>query len=269
MVGTARLVLAVAVVSGFGMVEALEVVPGGVVVWPGTGIETCILGERSFAPLDGACYVPVDLLAPAGPLRLGRVRNGRSETAEVTVAAYPYPLQQLTVEPRMVDLAPADLARSEREQVRVDALWRLAGEPRFTLPLGRPIVGTAPPTNFGTRRVFNGEPRSPHTGVDFKATQGDRVLAVDRGRVVLAEEHYFAGRSVFVDHGGGLVSMYFHLDCIAVAVGQELDRGEAVGTVGATGRATGPHLHFGLRWHGARVDPALLFAPPERLPSVP
>jgi murein DD-endopeptidase MepM/ murein hydrolase activator NlpD len=255
--------------SNLGVSWALEVVPGGVVVWPGSGVERCTLGERSFAPRDGACTYPVDLLTAPGPLALGRVRDGRAETAEVTVARYPYPTQELTVEPRMVDLSPADLARSEREQARVKALWELAGEPRFTLPLGRPLAGTASPTNFGARRVFNGEPRSPHTGVDFKAKQGTPVVAVERGRVVLAEEHFFAGRSVFVDHGGGLVSMYFHLDRIAVAVGQELERGATVGTVGATGRATGPHLHFGLRWHGARVDPRLLFVPPERLPSVP
>ncbi len=86
--------------------------------------------------------------------------------------------------------------------------------------------------------------------------------------MVLAEEHFFAGNSVFVDHGDGLISMSFHMSRIDVTAGETVRRGQRLGTVGATGRATGPHLHFGLRWHGARVDPALLLGDPDAVPAI-
>ena len=116
--------------------------------------------------------------------------------------------------------------------------------------------------------MINGEPRNPHTGVDYAADAGTAVLAVAGGSVVLAEEHFFAGKSVFIDHGNGLISMYFHLSEIGVQKGQAVELGQSVGKVGATGRATGPHLHFGLRWHGSKVDPAVLLGPPESVESL-
>ncbi len=106
--------------------------------------------------------------------------------------------------------------------------------------------------------MFNGQPRSPHGGADFKAKPGTLVRAAADGRVVVAEDQYFPGRAVFIDHGDGLISMSFHFSEILVKEGDEVKRGDPIGRVGATGRVTGPHLHFALRWHGARVDPAIL-----------
>ena len=247
--------------------EPVTVAPGSVVRWQGSGTESCAAYGRTWSPLGPTCWFPVDLLGE-GELILTRVRDGRQEQAHVQVGAYPYPVQELQVAERMVKPDEENLPRIEREAREVAALWTRAGPARYSLPLGRPLASASAGRSFGARRVLNGEPRSPHSGVDLKAARGEEVLTVADGVVALADSHYFAGNSVFVDHGGGLISMYFHLDTIAVAEGQSVGRGETLGTVGATGRATGPHLHFGLRWHGARIDPALLLGPVEDVPTI-
>jgi murein DD-endopeptidase MepM/ murein hydrolase activator NlpD len=168
----------------------------------------------------------------------------------------------------MVDLSPSDQARVARENARIAPLWETEGPPGFLLPLAPPLPPGFKGERFGSRRVFNNQPRSPHNGIDFKAPAETPVTAPADGTVVLAEEHFFAGNSVFVDHGDGLVSMVFHLARIEVSVGQQVKRGQVIGHVGSSGRATGPHLHFGVRWHGARIDPSLLLGPPEHLPSL-
>lgn len=234
--------------------------PGGVAVWPGAGTSACGMGDRTWAPLGETCYYPVDLEA-TGTLEVTRVRAGLGEHAVLVVGSYPYPEQHLTVEERMVRLSPADLARAQRESAEVEKLWSLHTRPRFTLPLTAPLAEPVRGGNFGARRVFNGEPRSPHSGIDYRVPAGTPVRAVAPGRVVLVGDHFFAGRSVYLDHGGGLISMVFHLSEILVWEGKEVRAGEVLGKVGATGRATGPHLHLGLRWHGARVDPGPLLDP--------
>ncbi|MEM1250263.1 MAG: M23 family metallopeptidase, partial [Acidobacteriota bacterium] len=137
----------------------------------------------------------------------------------------------------------------------------------FQLPLAQPLERLPRGGRFGARRIINGEPRSPHTGADYAANQGTPVLAAADGVVRLAEEHFFGGNSVFLDHGDGLITMYLHLHEIFVDPGESVTRGSVIGTVGSTGRSTGPHLHFGIRWRGARVDPAFLLQP-ERISTV-
>jgi len=236
-----------------------EVRPGGVVRWPGQGVTACSQGEREWAPLAAACWYPVDLEAK-GTLEVARTRDGRREARHIKVGRYPYAEQRLTVPEAMVDLSPSDQARVAREGARVAALWRLEGPARFALPLDPPLKDLASNRRFGARRVLNDKPRSPHGGEDYRAAAGASVIAPADGVVSLAEAHFFAGNAVYLDHGGGLVTMLFHLSRIDVEAGQQVRRGQVVGAVGATGRATGPHLHFGVRWHGARVDPALLLA---------
>jgi len=244
-----------------------EVRPGGVLRWGGSGTELCSHAGRLWAPLDGVCYFPVDLEATREVV-VERRRDGKTETAAVRVGPYPYPEQHLQVEERMVHLSPEDEARAARERQQLAPLWERESPPRFSLPL-RPPLERGEGGNFGSRRVFNGEPRSPHTGLDYRAAAGTPVLAVAPGRVVLVADHFFSGRSVFVDHGGGLVSMSFHLRAVRVEEGQAVSAGQVLGEVGSTGRATGPHLHFGLRWHGARVDPEVLFGEPRAIPELP
>jgi murein DD-endopeptidase MepM/ murein hydrolase activator NlpD len=249
--------------------SALTAPPASVVRWPGDAIETCTFAGRTYPPRDGACLVPVDLLA-TGTLRAERVRAGATETLTIAVGEYPYSVQRLTIDdPRRTDPNAEDLKRIERESARIAELWGLDGAVHAQLPLAPPLETLPAGGRFGAKRIINGNPSSPHSGMDYAADRGTPVLAAGDGVVKLAEEHFFAGNSIFVDHGDGLVTMYFHLHEIFVELGQPVTRGAVIGTVGSTGRSTGPHLHFGARWRGARIDPALLLGPVTRYPSAP
>ena len=249
--------------------EPLLVAPGTLVRWPVYDADECQVADRRWPALDGACYFPIDLLQAAGPLELVRWHGSRREARRIDVAAYPYPVQSITLpDDRMVHLSEADLQRVLIEQERLERLWELEGPRRFELPLRSPLEPLPEGGRFGSKRTINGEPRSPHSGTDYTAPAGAPVRSAARGSVVLAQEHFFGGNSVFVDHGAGLISMYLHLSRIDVAVGQQIARGQIVGRVGATGRATGPHLHFGVRWHGARIDPGLLLGDLESIPKL-
>jgi murein DD-endopeptidase MepM/ murein hydrolase activator NlpD len=233
--------------------------PGGLVRWSGPGTERCAMEGESWAPLGDACWYPIDLLRGEGRVIVVRTAAGRRHEAAVRVGEYPYPEQRLTIEDTSkVDLSAADLARVARENRAIGALWSRRTPRRFTLPLAPPLAEPPAGGRFGARRVFNGRPSSPHSGADYSAGAGVRVLAAAPGTVALAADHFFAGNSVYLDHGDGLITMYFHLSAISVAEGQEVAAGQEIGRVGATGRATGPHLHFGVRWRRARVDPAAL-----------
>lgn len=240
---------------------ALTVPPGVLVRWAGADITECGIGTESFAPLDGACWLPVDLLAQ-GSLQVSREVAGKRETKRLRIGAYPYPEQRITIEDdAKVNPRAADLARIEAEQKRVAKLWSLRSTRRFTLPLGEPLETLPPGGRFGARRVFNGQPRSPHGGVDYAARAGTTVRAAAAGIVALAEDQFFAGKAVYLDHGDGLITMYFHLSALRVKSGEQVAAGQTLGTVGATGRASGPHLHWAARWRGARVDPEMLLRP--------
>lgn len=236
-----------------------QVAPGTAVRWPGEGIESCTFGGETFAPAPDGCVLAVDLGA-TGTLIAERERRGRRETLEIEVASYPYPEQRLTIrDESRVNLSPANQQRAARERARLLAVFEERTAASVRLPLHPPLADPPAGGRFGSRRVINGEPRSAHTGADYAADQGTPVLAAERGVVRLAEEHFFSGNSIFIDHGDGLVSMYFHLHELFVEPGDRVTRGAVIGTVGSTGRSTGPHLHFGVRWRGARIDPRPLF----------
>ena len=247
--------------------RVVDVVPGGVVRWAGEGIALCGDARETWAPRDGACLYPVDLGQREGALGIFRDRDGARETATMRVLPPPYAEESLEVDPRTVRLSRANRLRAARERRRVVPLFSLRTNPGFSLPLAAPLADPPPARNFGTRRLFNDEPRSAHGGVDFRVPVGTPVLAAEAGLVVLVANHFFAGRSVYVDHGGGLLTMSMHLSRTDVRAGQRVARGERLGLTGATGRVTGPHLHFGVRWRGARVDPNLLLGDPAALPS--
>jgi murein DD-endopeptidase MepM/ murein hydrolase activator NlpD len=173
-----------------------------------------------------------------------------------------YAVQQLKVAPGQVNLSPENEARvaGETEKVKA-ALNSFTPTAPPTLTLVQPVPGRRS-SSFGLRRMFNGESRNPHSGMDIAAPTGTPIKAPLGGRVVDVGDYFFNGNNVIVDHGQGLLTMYCHLSKIRVEVGQQVTRGEVLGDVGATGRVTGPHLHWGVSLNGAMVDPAL-FLPPE------
>lgn len=242
--------------------------PGGLVRWPGPGTERCAMEGRSWEPIGEDCWYPIDLLRGSGPVTLVRTAGGGRLERTVRVGAYPYDEQRLTVDDSQVNLSADDLARVRRENRKIGALWSLRTPRRFTLPLVAPLADLPPEGRFGDRRWFNDQPRNPHNGADYAAAAGTPVLAAGAGTVALAGDFFFSGNSVFLDHGDGLITMYFHLSEIAVEEGKEVAAGARIGRVGATGRATGPHLHFGVRWYGARIDPAALLAGRKRVVTV-
>jgi murein DD-endopeptidase MepM/ murein hydrolase activator NlpD len=186
----------------------------------------------------------------------------------VRVGRLDYPVQKLTLPRHMVELSPEDLARVDRENREMARLWSLDGPRRFSLPLAPPLDPLPEGGRFGHRRIVNGRTRSPHGGIDYAAPGGTPILAAADGTVAMAADQFFGGNAVFLDHGDGLVTMYMHMSRVDVADGQPVRRGDRLGAIGSTGRATGPHLHFGVRWRGARVDPALLLGDPSRIPSI-
>ncbi|HMM33717.1 MAG TPA: M23 family metallopeptidase [Thermoanaerobaculia bacterium] len=213
---------------------AVDVLPGGVVRWPGEAIGLCGDEHETWNPRDGACYYPVDLDRGEVLFPVFRDRAGKRETASVRVLPPPYATESLRVDPRTVRVSEKVRRRVERERRQVVPLFSLRTNPSFSLPLAPPLAEAPPPRNFGTRRLFNGEPRSAHGGVDYRAKVGTPVLATEGGLVVLAADHFFAGKNVFVDHGDGLLSMYMHLSRIDVKAGQRVARGERLGLSGRT-----------------------------------
>lgn len=174
------------------------------------------------------------------------------------IREHAYSEQRLNVAPGYVSLSDENLARVARERKVIDAAltnWRDA--PVSDVSLAAPVDGSRS-SSFGLRRFFNEEPRAPHKGMDIAATLGTPVLAPRDGIVTATGDFYFNGNTVIVDHGQGYITMYCHLSEIGVKDGDVVNAGTAIGKVGATGRVTGPHLHFGTYLNGTAVDPALL-----------
>ena len=190
---------------------------------------------------------------------LPRDRDPVTARGKVSVLQRAFPVQRLTLPSAMVDLDPETKQRAESEGERLQTLYRTITPDRLWRgPFTRPVGGTEPGTGFGARRIINGKPRMPHGGADYAAPTGTPVVAVNAGRVALVADFFFPGRLVAIDHGLGLYTLYFHLDSAAVSQGDMVERGQTIATVGSTGRATGPHLHFGAHVAGARIDPATL-----------
>jgi len=200
--------------------------------------------------------VGIDIDAPTGRQMLTVTVGDRTvATVPVVIAAQHFPTQTLTVPDAMVHLDEAALTRAKKEQQEVLASMAPVTPSRwwsgpFVLPTEGAVMGS-----FGKRRIINGEPRAPHSGEDFAAPEGSRVVAANDGVVSLIGDHFFSGRSIFIDHGDGLYTMYFHLSKVLVAPGQHVRKGDVIGLVGSSGRATGPHLHWGARLNGARINP--------------
>ncbi len=201
--------------------------------------------------------VPLD--AQPGSGRVFAQHANGSVALPYRIASRAYPVQRLTLSnQRMVDPDPQDVLRIDAEQLLIDAARdRFSPIPPQTLRLRAPVQGRLS-SPFGSRRVLNGQPRNPHNGLDFAAPTGARISAPLAGEVAGVGNYFFTGNTVFIDHGQGFVTMYAHLSHVAVTPGMRLAAGDLIGQVGATGRATGPHLHWAVYLSNVAIDPKLL-----------
>lgn len=266
-----RLAAIVACLPGVGLFPAVGLaldlprdnpVPGGIKILNLPGDETIVdsLNHRVLVVGDGARWyaiVGIPLSAPTGAWRVVVGEGPHVATREFAVLPKQYATQALTVAPAQVNPSETDLARIQHERVEIDAaLAHWSDQAPEHLRFNAPVPGVRS-SSFGSRRVFNGEARNPHSGMDIAAPQGTPVLVPIRGIVVATGNYFFNGNTVIVDHGRGLMSMYCHLSAIEVRAGQRVSDGTKLGLVGRTGRATGPHLHWGISLNQVWVDPEL------------
>jgi len=207
--------------------------------------------------------VGVPLGAKIGTQRLTVTQAGEISRALFEIQDKAYPTQHITIKnKRKVNPNKLDMTRINKESARIkSALRHWTDKAELPLQFAWPIEGRVSGL-FGRRRVFNGQARRPHSGMDIAAPTGTEIHAPAEGIVRGTGDYFFNGKTVFIDHGQGLVTMFCHLDRIDVQDGQIIEQGNVIGTVGATGRVTGPHLHLGVSLNDARVEPRLFF--PER-----
>ena len=245
-------------------------VPGGVAVIDlgatGAMPPTVRWGEQSLAVVrdSGRWFalfgIPLDTLP--GELEISVFSGSTATGKPIAIRPKNYPEQRLTIkDKRKVEPNPDDLARIEREKETTEAIKRrfsdAAPATDFMLPASGPLS-----SRFGLRRVFNGQPRNPHAGLDVAVGTGAPVKAPAAGVVANTGDYFFNGNTVFIDHGQGLISAYMHLSRIDVSPGQAVKKGEILGAVGATGRVTGPHLHWAVILNNTAVDPELFLRQP-------
>ena len=214
---------------------------------------------------EAEILLPAPLDEKAESLGLGACAGSKCPKAEssrvVRLFDRKRPVQRLTVDRKYVAPPPEETARIKRDRQKVAAaLAQPLQEQLWELPLDRPVPGSVS-SLFGLKRVFNGQPRGMHRGLDLRGAEGSPIHACADGVVALVDNLYYSGNAVYINHGNGVFSSYLHMSKPLVQPGERVKRGQVIGLVGATGRVTGPHLHLGLVVQGEAVDPQPLLAP--------
>jgi murein DD-endopeptidase MepM/ murein hydrolase activator NlpD len=244
---------------------AQRIVPGGVATLAigaaptrpqafSGGVPLLVVGETA----GWTAVLGIPLSAKPGHGSVLVRRAGRPDlSVDYTIEPKKYAEQHLSVPQRTVDLSKEDLARYERERVRqAEVVATFSDNWPSALRMRQPVPG-ARSSSFGLRRVFNGQSRNPHSGMDIAADTGTPVIAPAAGHVIDTGNYFFNGNTVWIDHGAGLLTMLCHLSAIDVKIGDAVQAGQRIGAVGATGRVTGPHLHWSVSLNRAMVDPEL------------
>lgn len=226
--------------------------------WNGKPFYLRTLPEGGAFALLGADLLQKPGVYPLDVVLVDQLGQSTEHSLMVEVVRAERPVQRLTLPPAMVSPQdPTILKRIEKEGALIADIFARMETPARWQSFVRPVndpVGSV----FGLQRILNGEARSPHNGIDFRSPLGTLVQAPAAGSAALVADLYYTGKTVILDHGEGLFSVYAHLDEYLCTVGQQLSQGESIGRVGSTGRSTGPHLHWGVRLRGERVDPLLL-----------
>ncbi len=248
----------------------LVVEQGSIGRWGDGDATSCLYLSQTYAATGGYCYYPVDMDRRPAYYEIGMVSGGKLQFATLDVQTKGCELESIDFpDEAYVTLSAADRERHWTEQWQVKAVFKnQQHQGSFDLPLQPPAKPLPEGDNFGVCREFNGIKKHRHTGVDYPIGLDNPVLAVADATVALVADHFFTGQAVYLDHGNGLVTMYFHLNATEVMAGQQVAAGDVIGLVGSTGRSTGPHLHVGARWLNQRIDPNVLLADPDNLPSL-
>jgi murein DD-endopeptidase MepM/ murein hydrolase activator NlpD len=226
--------------------------PRGVIVTAHPGDVVAVTGQVTVLGKTWTDLVGVDLATKPGNYRM-------SSGATLRVLAKQFPVRRLTVSPEFVNPPPEAMTQIAADARKTSAIWGRVTPRKWSGPFLLPVDDTAT-SSFGTRSFFNGQARSPHTGTDFLSPAGRPIRAANHGVVVLAEPLYFTGNTVVIDYGDGLYSLFAHLSVLQTHPGDTVEPQTIVGLVGATGRVTGAHLHWGVKLQGANVDPLTLVA---------
>ena len=247
-------------------------IPGGVAIVPiGYGLKQpkasfnnnplMVLRPDEQKPWQAVVGIPLGQAPGNAEIKVG------NKTYRFEVKDFAYKEQRLTVNKKHVSLSKENLQRVTQEKKQITQAFKTFSKDRSYSPFAWPLAGQVS-SPFGLKRFFNDKPRKPHSGLDIAAATGTPILAPADGKVILTGDFFFNGNSVFVDHGQGLISMYCHLNSIEVKNGESVTAGDRLGTVGATGRVTGPHLHWSVSLNNARVNPLLLMAPLQGIASL-